>query len=101
MLSLRLSTHFPSFFSRTVHVRATLSCLCADRTSSQSFERVVEKDRCVIGGNFRLEIGTDREVAFFAIGPWDSSKLLESRTTEVHRRLRSREAVRSCLPSSP
>ena len=69
--------------------------------SSQSFDRVDEYDRDVMEGSLRDAIGIDRAVAFFAKEPWLSSKLLESRTTLVHRRLRSLEAVRSCLPSSP
>jgi len=33
--------------------------------------------------------------------PWDISNDLESLTTEVHLRLRSLDAVRSCFPSVP
>jgi len=62
-------------------------------------------------------IGIESEVAFLAKEPdhlcqcqevpeirnlpCESSNDLESRTTEVHLKLRSLEAVSSCFPSSP
>lgn len=66
-------------------------------------------------------MGIERLLAFFAMDPkrsmssvvrhrrlndmndkpWLNSKLLESRTTLVQRKLRSLDAVSSCLPSSP
>lgn len=110
----------PIFLSFIDHVRANVSSVCPVRMSSQSFDLVVEYDIDVIGGSLRDAMGIDRLVAFFASEPisiaqhmppkdtcicvfipWLSSKLLESRTTLVHLRLRSLDAVRSCLPSSP
>jgi len=70
-----------------------------------------------MGGNLREARGIDSEVAFFkrdpgdrrinADGryhgrlrlPCDNSNDLESRTTDVQRRLRSLEAVSNCFPS--
>ena len=97
--------------------RPKASSVCEVRISSQSLYRVVEYDIECTGGNLSEAIGIEREVAFLAKEPdppcqlqkasrveslpCESSNDLESRTTEVHLRLRSLEAVKSCFPSSP
>ena len=88
-------------------------------TSSQSLDRIVEWAIDVIGGNFNDARDLESTAAFLTREPiasqhqrlrlsammshlpCDSSNDLESRTTEVHRKLRSTEAVSNCLPSSP
>lgn len=93
--------------------------MCAVSTSSQSFDRIVEWAIDVIDGNFNDARDLDSIAAFLmrdptasrhqglrlpaviSCLPWDISNDLESRTTEVYRKLRSAEAVNNCLPSSP
>ena len=95
------NAYLPSFLFCIDHVRAKVSSLWPVMTSSQSFARVVEYASVVMGGSLSDVMGIDKFVAFFDSEPWLSSKLRESRTTLVHRRLRSVEAVSSCFPSSP
>lgn len=88
-------------------------------TSSQSFDRIVEWAIDMIGGNFNDARDLESAEAFLtreptasrcqrlrspavtSHPPWDISNDLESRTTEVYRKLRSAEAVNNCFPSSP
>ena len=93
--------YFPSLLPSIVQVRAKVSSEWVVRMSSQSFDRADEYEIEVMGGNFREARGIDNEVAFLSREPCESSNDLESLTTEVQRRLRSREAVNSCFPSSP
>jgi hypothetical protein len=108
----------PNFLFNMFHVLAYVSSEWAVRISSQSLDLVVEYDNAVMEGCLSEVSGTDNVVAFLAKEPrdsgstrdvlakeagkpWDSSNDRESRTTEVHRRLRSLDVVSSCLPSSP
>ena len=59
----------PNRFANIVQVRANVSSECVVTISSQSFERVVEKDMEVIGGNFRAVSGIDSEVDFLRREP--------------------------------
>jgi hypothetical protein len=116
LLSTNPRVCFPSLLLSMVHVLAKVSSVCAVSMSSQSFDLVHEYDSVVIGRNFSEVRGIESEDAFFESEPagtltttmnlakyvpCDSSKERESLTTEVHLKLRSLEAVKSCLPSSP
>ena len=72
----RLKTCLPTRLSFIVHVRATASSECEVRTSSQSFDRVVEYDKLVIGGYFSDVMGMERLVAFFAREPVDDNQYI-------------------------
>jgi hypothetical protein len=61
----------------------------------------VENDKEVTGANLSEAMGIERCAAFLARWPWDNSVERESRTTDVYRKDRSREAVRRALPSDP
>lgn len=65
----RLKTCLPTRLSFIVQVRATASSECAVRMSSQSFDRVVEYDKLVIGGYLSDVMGIERLVAFLAREP--------------------------------
>ena len=61
----------PNRFADMVHERA-ISSAWVETISSQSFERVVENEIEVIGGNFRAASGIESDVAFFASDPRNS-----------------------------
>ena len=81
--------HFPNFLSFSDHVRAIASCLCAVKTSSQSFHLVEEYEILVIGGSLRDAMEVENDVAFLAIGPVDelieNEKLVRSARSKLHR----------------
>ena len=58
----------PNRFADMVHERA-ISSAWVETISSQSFERVVEYEIEVIGGNFRAASGIESDVAFLASDP--------------------------------
>jgi hypothetical protein len=117
LLSVKPKLYLPSFFPDIVQVLAKASSECAVRISSQSFERAEECAIAVMAGNFNEANGTDSVDAFLAMdpvfiqplsidrleicSPCDISKERESLTIDVQRKLRSLDAVSSCLPSFP